>query len=92
MRKDERIFMKTFEILIILVIVLAGFGSAVWQLWNWLIPGMFGLRSITYWQALGLMGLSWILFGGLRGFGMHSSRGGLSRADRERLHRALEAR
>ena len=54
---------------ILLAIVFAGFGNAVLYLWNWLMPAIFGLRAITYWQAVGLMGLSWILFGGLRGFG-----------------------
>ena len=42
---------------------------AVSALWNGLMPAIFGLRTITYWQALGLMVLSWILFGGLRGRG-----------------------
>lgn len=54
---------------ILLAIVFAGFGNAVLYLWNWLMPSIFGLKAITYWQAVGLMGLSWILFGGLRGFG-----------------------
>ena len=37
------------------------------ELWNWLMPDIFGLRTITYWQALGLMVLSWFLFRGFRG-------------------------
>jgi hypothetical protein len=40
---------------------------AVYALWNGLMPEIFGLRAITYWQALGLMVLSWILFRGPRG-------------------------
>ncbi len=48
-------------------IVFAGLVWAVSALWNGLMPEIFGLRTITYWQALGLMVLSWILFGGLRG-------------------------
>ncbi|MGE5625604.1 MAG: hypothetical protein ACM3ZT_08660 [Bacillota bacterium] len=43
------------------------FGFAVMALWNWLMPGLFGLKAIGYWQAWGLLVLSWILFGGLRG-------------------------
>ena len=35
----------------------------------WLMPAIFGLGTITYWQALGLMALSWILFRGFRGPG-----------------------
>jgi hypothetical protein len=47
-------------------ISLAGFGAAVWQLWNHLMPELFGLAAIGYWQACGLMGLCWVLFGGWR--------------------------
>jgi hypothetical protein len=45
------------------------FGFAVMSLWNWLMPALFGLPPITYWQGLGLLVLSWLLFGGRRGFG-----------------------
>ena len=51
------------------LIAIAGFGAAVWQLWNWLMPGLFGLPVIGFWQAVGLMALSWLLFGGWRGAG-----------------------
>lgn len=57
-----------FLIPLVLLIVVAGFGQAVLQLWNWLMPSLFGLPVLTFWQAVGLMALSWILFGGLRGF------------------------
>ena len=46
-------------------IFIAGFGQAVLHLWNLLMPDIFGLRPITFWQAVGLLSLSWILFGGL---------------------------
>ena len=36
-------------------------------LWNWLMPTLFGLRLITFWQALGLLFLCRFLFGGFRG-------------------------
>jgi hypothetical protein len=45
------------------------FGFAVMYLWNWLMPELFGLKQVSYWQAWGLLALSWILFGGLRGHG-----------------------
>lgn len=32
-------------------------------LWNWLMPVIFGLTVITFWQALGLFVLSKIFFG-----------------------------
>jgi hypothetical protein len=46
-----------------------GANKAVLQLWNWLMPSIFGLRPLSFWQAVGLLGLSWILFGGFRGLG-----------------------
>jgi hypothetical protein len=40
------------------------FGEAVKYLWNWLLPALFtGAHLITFWQALGLLLLSRILFG-----------------------------
>jgi hypothetical protein len=42
-------------------------GELVRLLWNWLLPPLFGWREITFWQALGLLALCRILFGG-RGF------------------------
>jgi hypothetical protein len=36
----------------------------VMALWNWLMPAIFDISEITYWQAAGLLLLSKILFGG----------------------------
>jgi hypothetical protein len=63
-----------FKIAIFALIIIAGFGQAVLQLWNLLIPAIFGLRPITFWQAVGLLGLCWILFGGLGMFRLPPSR------------------
>lgn len=46
-----------------------GFGEIVMHLWNWLAPGLFGWHTITFWQALGLLVLCRILFGGFGGGG-----------------------
>ena len=40
------------------------FGEIVMHLWNWLLPAIFGWKEITFWQALGLLVLCRILFGG----------------------------
>jgi hypothetical protein len=40
------------------------FGFVVMWLWNWLMPAVLGLHAIGYWQALGLLILSKILFSG----------------------------
>jgi len=45
-------------------------GVIVRGLWNWLLPPLFGWHVITFWQALGLLVLCRILFGGL---GLHPS-------------------
>jgi len=34
----------------------------VWLLWNWLVPGIFGLPEIGLFQAFGLMVLCSFLF------------------------------
>lgn len=47
-------------------------GEIVLLLWNWLLPPLFGWPQIGFWQALGLLVLCRILFGG---FGMHSGSG-----------------
>jgi positive regulator of sigma E activity len=43
------------------------FGYVAMSLWNWLMPAIFGLKTISYWQAIGLLVLSWIFFGRFRG-------------------------
>jgi hypothetical protein len=52
--------------LAILGVVLFAFlgGEIVRLLWNWLLPPLFGWRQITFWQALALLALCRILFGG----------------------------
>ena len=50
------------------VIVFAALPEAVVLLWNALMPVIFGLHSIGYWQAMGLMVLSWLLLGRSSGF------------------------
>jgi hypothetical protein len=34
------------------------------SLWNCLLPEILGVKSITFWQAMGILILSKILFGG----------------------------
>jgi hypothetical protein len=43
------------------------FGWLVMIMWNWLLPHIFGLPTITYWQAFGLLLLSKLLLSGCRG-------------------------
>ena len=57
--KKKMILMPIFFIAMVIVI-----GFAVMYLWNWLMPEIFDLQTINYWQAMGILVLSKILFGG----------------------------
>lgn len=48
-------------------LLLALLGYVVMTLWNAVLPAVTGLHAITFVQALALLVLSRILFGGLRG-------------------------
>jgi hypothetical protein len=60
-------WMRRVKIGVIGLMAVAIFGFVVMGLWNWLAPAVFGLRAVTFWQALGILVLSKILFGGFRG-------------------------
>lgn len=51
-------------LLAILLIAVFSLLSAIFMyfLWNWLMPDIFGLKVITYWQAWGLCFLCEMLF------------------------------
>ena len=65
---------KKFSVVAIIGMVIGGlalavlfaflFGWVVMLLWNWLMPDIFGLTEITYWQGWGLVLLSHILIKG----------------------------
>lgn len=97
--RKRRIARRVAFILPAFLVLFAGMIWAVFALWNWLMPTIFGLHAITYWQALGLMALSWILFRGFRGprFGgghwRHGMRGRWQRmtpAEREEFVKAAK--
>jgi hypothetical protein len=53
---------------IVVIAALTGFSFVVMLLWNAIIPSIFTtVGVISFWQALGLLVLSKILFGGFRG-------------------------
>jgi len=54
---------------VIVAAVIAAVSWVVMSLWNDLLPGLFGWPSLSFVQALGLLVLCRILFGGLRGPG-----------------------
>jgi hypothetical protein len=66
-------------------------GEVVMLLWNALLPPLFGWPQITLWQALGLLVLCRILFGGLgSGGGRHPK--DMTPAERERFRRRMRER
>ena len=67
-RRSHRMKPK-FLLLAIIAVPLVGVVTML--LWNWLMPAIFGLHSIDFLQALGILFLSKLLFGGF-----HGSRGG----------------
>ena len=59
------------------------FGWVVMLLWNWLMPEIFGLTTLSYWQAWGILLLSSILFKG-KGFDFGDNKDSGKRSDRRR--------
>ncbi len=74
-------FLAPLAILGMLLFIAIG-GAIVLQLWNWLLPSIFGWRPITFWQAVGILALSRILFGGFGGRGFSGSHVRRRMADR----------
>ena len=64
--KGRWIFRGLKFVLLVLVIA-AALSVVVMSLWNWLMPALFTLHRISFWQALGLLVLAKVLFGGFRG-------------------------
>jgi hypothetical protein len=61
--------LRGMKLLVLAAVAIAVLGYVVMSLWNAVIPGVTGLHAITYLQALALLVLSRILFGGLVGRG-----------------------
>lgn len=61
--KDKKKGKRIVKHIIFGIIALAALSLATMLLWNWLMPSIFGLTLISFWQAAGLLALSRILFG-----------------------------
>jgi hypothetical protein len=100
----ESKFLRGLKVLVVVVIAVTVLSLVTMHLWNWLMPALFGLRRITWAQALGLLLLSRILFGGFggRGRGRGGRRGWkgdlkerwkhMTPEDRERLRAGMRGR
>lgn len=62
-------FRKWYFFVPLALLAAVGIGFIIMLLWNSLIPIIFNLPTITFWQALGLLILSRILLGGFGGHG-----------------------
>ncbi|MFZ1369522.1 MAG: hypothetical protein WAR78_04025 [Ferruginibacter sp.] len=58
---------KGLMILVFGSIAILVFGFVVMSLWNAILPAVLGVKAISFIQALGILLLSKILFGGFRG-------------------------
>ena len=63
---------------------LALFGAVTMWLWNWLMPTIFKLPEIGFWQAIGLLLLAQIFFKG-----GHAGRAGRARWRRAKLRERM---
>lgn len=64
--KAENFFrsaIKIFLMIVAAIVFLLLFGYGFMLLWNWLMPEVFGLPLLNYWQAVGILFMSKILFG-----------------------------
>jgi hypothetical protein len=63
---------KAVKVLLCIALAVTVAGFVVKELWNALMPTIFGLHTLTFWQAIGLLLLTKLLFGG---FHRHSGGG-----------------
>ena|SRR5579871_2274077 len=82
--KKKWIFLAPLAILALIGFIALG-GLIVEQLWNRLLPPLFGWHGITFWQALGILVLCRILFGGWSGGGRGSHRSKIGGGMRDRM-------
>lgn len=61
-------FGKAVMILVFGTAFVVLFTFIVMSLWNAVLPAVLGVKAITFWQALGILVLSKILFGGFGGW------------------------
>ena len=99
-RLKRLIWIAPLAILGMVVFIAVG-GEIVLHLWNWLLPPLFGWREITFWQALGILVLCRILFGGSGWHGpvrsnlrrrMEERCENMTPEERERFRQGLRAR
>ncbi|MBO0331095.1 hypothetical protein [[Muricauda] lutisoli] len=85
-KKVENTVKKVVKVIAMVILGLLIFLLAnylLMRLWNWLMPDLFGVGTVTYWQALGILILAKLLFG-FGGGGGGKSKGGPSHKKKTR--------
>lgn len=72
------------------IIAVAIFTTVAMLLWNWLMPAIFNLPEITFWQSLGIIILSKIIFGGMHHGSHHFHRHNRENYLKDRFHERME--
>ena len=96
MNRKKLVWMIPAGIAAVTLFVFLG-GEIVRLLWNALLPPLFGLPAITFWQGLGLLVLCRILFGGWSGHasggsGMRRRMARMTPEERERFRQGMRGR
>jgi hypothetical protein len=81
MKRRKLFFIIPAAIIGIALFIFIG-GWLVMSLWNWLLPPLFAWRMLTFWQAVAMLALCRILFGGVSGRGWHRSYSGRRMGER----------
>lgn len=87
--------LRVFRLVAFGLVAVAVFGFVLMLLWNWLIPSLTGWHTLGFAQALGLLVLCRILFGGFGGRWRHAGGRGWSRLtpeERERFRAQFRGR
>ena len=91
-KRKKMLWFAPLAILAMALFVFVG-GEVVRLLWNWLLPTLFGWKQITFWQAVGLLALCRILFGGLGRHGWGGRRTShMSEEEREQMRQRIRER
>ncbi|NQZ43041.1 MAG: hypothetical protein HRT65_01940 [Flavobacteriaceae bacterium] len=80
-RKVKHYVTKGFKVFVFAIFIIGLFFLACYvlmRLWNWLMPDIFDLGTISYWQAVGVLVLAKLLFG-FGGGGSSSNKGSKSK-------------
>ncbi|MDE1156404.1 MAG: hypothetical protein PW735_11850 [Acidobacteriaceae bacterium] len=81
---------RILKVIVCVFLGLLAFGVITQFLWNRLMPELFGLKTVTFWQAVGLVILGKILLGG---FHHHGGMGySQQRRERQEWKRHMKAR